>query len=358
MKEKITELRKKILSFGTRGKKKILSFGTRGKKKILTLGLSNSGKTNFIVAAMAYAVTYGKEQGTYLDTIFKYILSDSYNWWMSVVSTATFKAIGNLLAEYFNNGKWCCKTAAGTYSNYMFDLRGNVAFRPPYFRRPKSVTLRDWSGESFAAITEGTSTQDNVDIFKTNCAEADGFLLCIDGERLIDEGDRRRMEDCITNFCEVIGWLRDDDPDDFSGGTTGGDTQEKTGGVTRAIRKRKRSFAIVVTKADLLVNLEEVRDDETGKLSLYKLSDFLQQSYPLFFSALKEQMCNAEIFAVSLVPKREFREDSVKGGRKPSKKWNLKEVMECALVKEAEDSDCKRYHNDMWGAFRWLLDNV
>lgn len=349
MKEKITE-------FG----KKIFSSSTKRRKKILTLGLSNSGKTNFVVASMAYAVMHGDKQGRPFDKIFKYVLSDSYNWLMSVVSTATFRAIDYLLADYFYKGRWCVKTAPGTYNDYKFDLRGNVAFRPPYFRRPKSITLRDWSGESFSAITGGTSTQDNVDRFKTHCAEADGFLLCIDGGRLIDEGERDKMKDCITNFCEVIGWLRDDDPDDFSSGDTGGETQGKTGGKTYAIRKQKRSFAIVVTKADLLVNLGELRDDETGKLSLYKLSDFLQQSYPLFFSVLQEQMCSAEIFAVSLVPKREFREIKLgdDGGIKPSKKWNLKDVMECAPVKEAEDSDCKRYHNNMWGAFRWLLDNV
>lgn len=347
MNEKITTIGKKFCSFGQ-------SYSDKKKKKIVTLGLSSSGKTNFIVAAMAYAAMYGGKLGAPFDELCKLVLSKSYNWSVKVVSTETFRVIDILLVDYFNKGRWCDKTSRGTYKNYTFDLRGNVAFSPPYFRSPKSVTIRDWAGESFDAIVEGTSTQDKVDTFKSNCAEADGFLLCIDGARLLDEDKGNRMRDCITNFCEVIGWLRDDDSGDFSGDDTNGQQPRKN--TPSVIKNRKRSFAIVITKADLLLN--RFPGENKDKLSLYKLNEFLRRSYPLFFNALDEQNCRAEIFAVSLVPKREFRNDTDSSGRIPSDQWNLEKVMECALVEEAENDDCKRYHNNMWGAFRWLLDSV
>lgn len=335
----------------------------RQEKKIVTLGLSGSGKTNYVAAALVYMAMYDYEQGQPFDEFGPWKISISRNRTMKVTNQETFRVIDNLVSDCFQRGKWCRKTTRGTCREFTFDLRGNVALWPPCIRRPKSIVIRDWAGESFSAILDGSSTKDKIELFRKDCAEADGFILCLDGEFLIDNAVKRRMKECIEGFCQVVGWLQNSNSDSFARSTAG--------------EEKNRNFAIVITKADALIGIDKytvgrdtkIAGDTHGAsgsmqnktsqlLSLKTLWDEIYSTYPAFFHVLRDRRCGVKVFPVSLVPSQKFREDNPDLGRIPSRQWKLKDVMESSLVAGFVDSEDRRYYNNMCGAFYWLLDNV
>lgn len=98
----------------------------------------------------------------------------------------------------------------------------------------------------------------------------------------------------------------------------------------------KRRFAFVVTKADILENLDEFTHDSKKGLDIAKLQDHIASKYATFFHFLDWHELKYRIFAVSCVPKKkeekeEHRRIDPKHGTVPTKHWSLKD-MESVLV--------------------------
>lgn len=304
-------------------------------KTIVSLGLSQSGKTNYIAAAIAYMAGCRDRKDS------PRRLKD---WSLIQKNVDISKIIDIYETDFMRKGVWYRKTARGTKNEFKFDIPLRWSVWPPLLDFSKSVTMADWAGETFAAFTEEQPDAcDRLDEFKADLVNASGFILCLDAETLLDDHARWHVQESLRKLCQAVGWLLEDDaPKDA-------DVASRT----------SRSIAVVITKSDYLVGNDRFCESDSEHLSLSKLDDVVRKSYRSFFNVVQGQKCDVRIFPVSLVPSREWREMR-NGSMCPKKeKWELDRVMESTIADE--DSIRSRgaeYYGNMYGAFLWLLDNV
>ncbi len=274
-------------------------------RKIITLGPPNSGKSNYIAAAMAYMGKYGCGE-----------------WRLQNGDINVLQKIDEIQRE-FRLGNWEKKTPAGTYKQYTFMLPGSFW----KFRREKRVTIIDWAGENFANIVnEGNTRPGGMDKFREDLQSADGFMLFVDGENFLEEDESVKKE--RMSLRGIVDTL-----------------------LSAPLHHNKPSFAIIVTKADLLMTEDVIK--------LEDIIDKFKEKYAALWGTIKDRAYARGVFPVSLTPSKEFQITDPDRGRVPSKKWVLKKVMEfsCVDIPPQEASSWQwYYYQRMYGAFQWLLD--
>ncbi len=347
------------------------------KKTIVSLGLSGSGKTNYIAASLVYMVEccMGHEgSGNWNYSRFKD--------WKIKQRNAGISILIDKFEDCLKQGLWYDKTEYGTWDEFDFDLPSHLSLFPPRIDLAKSVTVRDWAGDSFKALAGAQSEEDEDQLvtFKKHCRIAKGFILCLDGRSMLDDREKRKVQDSLRKFCELVGWLTADKESE-------NESRSEETGTSSTIQ---RNFAIVVTMSDYLIGLDDFCEQvphaidlellkrlglesqsltdsiisklnqETGMINLDKLNKKIRESYRSFFGILQSQHCRVGIFPVSLVPFKQFRRDDPEYGRMPvGKNWELNKVMESSLINRASILKYgERYYDNMYGAFLWLLENI
>ena len=275
--------------------------------KIITLGFPGAGKTNYIEAAIAYMAKHGCGE------------------WQIHGNSAVDETIDEVELQ-FRKGRWMDKTDKGTKKEYIFEI--------PYcwwkFRDKRRVTVCDWAGESYEDCAPACNGEGNTNAdFRNDCREADGFMIFGDPEKFFENSEEDGKERGILR--RIMQEVVEDG--------------------------KKRSFAIVITKADTLKDYFS----ERGKLNLSKVVNVYDATHGSVWSKIKGRGYPCGIFPVSLVPKEECRKDSTEVGRIPSERWSLEEVMESSCVDipgRCEEQWQWYYYKRMYGAFQWLLDSL
>lgn len=317
----------------------------------MSLGLTGSGKTNYIAAALVYMATCCNRS----ERLGKWNFSRFKDWSITQNNGDISELIDRFENDHLKKGRWYDKTQPGEKNVFDFDVPCRFSLFPPRLDFAKSVSIKDWSGETFSSLIDCDPDvgEDSLETFREDCRNAEGFILCLDGKSLLDEKRKREVQDSLRKFGELVGWLK---PKKGSG-------QESNSNNNSGVSTRpdiRRNFAIIVTKADLLIGLDDFCRQDSDLLNLDVLNRKIRQSYRSFFGILQRQNCGIGVFPVSLIPSGEMRKNDPAHGRMPDgRNWDLDEVMESSLIDEASREDVSElYFGNMYGAFLWLLEIV
>lgn len=280
-------------------------------KMIVTLGHPASGKSCYMQVAISYLWRYGRE--------FR-LTSEDTN--LDKATDAT--------QDILQKGKWPDKTVGA--KKYQFDLTTWCIFKD-WGTLKKSYTLIDWTGEAFtAAGLERAGRQDEAgnrwekcapdkkEDFEKNCVEADGFLLFLDGERLLQDDEE------LDSTRECLYWLKD----------------------LIMANKKERIFSIIVTKSDFLEGTPEFGTEDLKKVSENKIHDYIRDKYNSFFKTLESKRYSYLVAPVTCLPVPEHREETEKGTF-ANNGWKLEDMQKSNIA----DSQA-----DMIEPIRWLINNL
>ena len=278
-------------------------------KKIVALGHPSSGKSCYMQMAISYLFRYGKG-----------IKITKWNTEVDKVADQT--------EEILSAGKWPDKTElTNTYQIELSTWAGLKCKR----------TLIDWPGEAFTAVgLEREGCRDKADDMWKNCApctkegfvkdceEANGFLLFLDGERLL-QGDEE-----WNSTRECLYWLKD----------------------LIMASKEERIFSIIVTKSEFLEGTPEFGTEDSKKVHEKKIYEHIREKCSAFFKALEEMVeenrCSYLVAPVTCLPVPEHREDTEKGTF-ANNGWKLEDMQKSNIA----DSQA-----DMIEPIRWLINNL
>lgn len=272
-------------------------------KKIVTLGHSASGKSCYMQVAISYLWRYGKE--------FR-LTSEDTN--LDKVTDAT--------QDILQKGKWPDKTFGA--KEYHFDLTTWCGLLK------RTHTLVDWTGEAFtAAGLERAGSQagwdkyapNTKDNFVKDCKEADGFLLFLDGERLLQDDEE------LDSTRECLYWLKD----------------------LIMENKKERLFSIIVTKSDYLEGTPEFGTEDLKKVNEKKIHDYIRDKYNSFFKTLESNRYSYLVAPVTCLPVPEHRGEENEKGTFANKGWKLEDMQKSNI----EDSS-----DDMIEPIRWLIKKL
>lgn len=288
-------------------------------KKIVTLGHSASGKSCYMQVAISYLWRYDSEFS---------LSSEDTN--LDKVTDAT--------QGILKKGKWPDKTSGA--KKYHFDLTTrtprwlDLLWAPRWLDLLKRThTLIDWTGEAFtAAGLERAGRQDEAEKrwskcapdtkedFVRDCGEADGFLLFLDGERLLQDDEE------LDSTRECLYWLKD----------------------LIMANKKERLFSIIVTKSDYLEGTPEFGTEDLKKVYEKKIHDYIRDKYNSFFKTLESNRYSYLVAPVTCLPVPEHREENAKGTF-ANEDWKL-EDMQKSNIADSQD--------DMIEPIRWLIKKL
>lgn len=274
-------------------------------KKIVTLGHSASGKSCYMQVAMSYLRRRKEFRLTSEDTN------------LDKVTDAT--------QDILQKGKWPDKTFGA--NEYHFDLTTWIGLLK------RIHTLIDWTGEAFTAagleragrLDEAKKrwnkcAPDTKEDFERDCVEADGFLLFLDGERLLQDDEE------LDSTRECLYWLKD----------------------LIMANKKERLFSIIVTKSDFLEGTPEFGTEDLKKVYEKKIHDYIRNKYNSFFNTLESYRYSYLVAPVTCLPVPEHREENAKGTF-ANKGWELEDMQKSNI----EDSS-----DDMIEPIRWLIKKL
>lgn len=287
------------------------------KKTIVALGHSASGKSCYMQVAISYLFRHGKE--------FRLISEDT-----------NLDKVTDKTRDILRKGEWPDKTLG--VNKYQLQ-------RLTWARLVKyDCTLFDWMGEAFTtAGLEWEGRRDEAaerwkryvsitkDEFEESCKQADGFLLFLDGERLLENDEESDL------MCACLYWLKD------------------------LIMKnnKKRRFSILVTKSDFLEGTREFGTAD-GKVDEEKIFNYIRNKYNAFFSMLEnnhytdfdlvDEIINRYSYLVAPVtclPVREHRKENA-NGTFANKDWELQDMEQSNIISAS----------DMVEPLRWLIRHL
>ncbi|MCI7698008.1 MAG: hypothetical protein MSQ05_01240 [Akkermansia sp.] len=241
--------------------------------RAVSLGLPESGKTAYLSCAISYLVRNDEN-------------------WQIKDGNKDFLAMMNDTERIMQSGAWPDKTRSN--NKLEFKVEGNA------------VTITDWMGEMFEALTDFKAYRDCSEKmkkqFRDSIQNATCLLIFIDGTTIRDHDTTKRIQRCLSGL------------------------QPMLEGFHRAGSESKE-IAFVVTKCDELTGIAPYCD-ATGEVSDDLLSQSLQKNFWVFFRYIKDvnNWLSYKVYSVSCLPVKDHRSTTLDHGLVATNNWTLEDM--------------------------------
>lgn len=266
----------------------------------MTLGQSRSGKTNYVETALLYISRYWGEKAK-----------------LKGNNRAFLNAL-NKTERKLQSGNWLDKTMErrelkfqSKESTWASDVLNFLKLPSQFVMQKRSVIVDDWTGEAFSSLSMGDdelamigddeekkSKEEERLSFKKAISETEYFIICIDGEKLLDEQTISEVQDVFVAF------------------------QHELEGC-----KKKRHFAFAVTKTDLMEGIPQYAAPGGG-INIDKLKEIVRKKYLPFFQFIEWEKYPYTVCAVSCVPTKSHRDVDGEKGTVPNNSWDAEDMKE------------------------------
>lgn len=260
-------------------------------ERIMTLGQSRSGKTNYVETSLLYISRYWGEKAK-----------------LKGKNCAFLNAL-NKTEGKLKSGNWLDKTTErrelkfqSKESTWASDALDFLKIPSQFVMQHRSVIIDDWTGEAFSSLAMSDEKLEKMGLKEENQSikkaikETEYFIVCIDGEKLLDEQTISEVQDVFVAFQQELESC-----------------------------KKKRHFAFAVTKIDFMEGIP-LYAAEDGKIDANKLKEIVRKKYLPFFQFIEWEKYPYTVCSVSCVPTKAHRNVDAEKGTVPNSTWDAEDM--------------------------------